>query len=709
MKRLPLYGVLFLLTLLVVPTAQASKIKRGFEALKVYDYFKAKKNFSKGMKYNPSPGAFGLALIYKTDDNPFFSLDSAFKYVHVSRDHWEKSREGKKLRWGKYGWTSNGIDSLRNEISSLFFIEASKEHTVESYAKFIKVHPWSEHIPRAIEVRDSLAFFRAVNTNTAAAYEYFILNYPQSTYRKLAEDNFYDAQFAEITGDGSLASYIEFIELNPKNPLVPEAERRIYEIVTEPNTEEAYDAFIKKYPFNSFVNKAWGMLYQSYLANGYSKERLLKFTNTYPDYPFIDGLRNEIALCDSVFLPYSNIDSKFGFMNTNGYPLIMAQYQQLSPFHEGLAIVQEDKPNGLLGAINKSGELVIPFEFESLSEFQNGRSLVEKNGLYGMIHRNGHFVFLPKFEDLGVFTEGLVYANESGKYGYFDQSGRLRVPMEFEDAYDFNNGRAKVVKDGLQAYIDQYGAFVVPPVYEEIDEFNDSLFLYNDQGMMGLMNRFGKPVLEAQFKHIGKLNDGLALASREGQVFYINEQGEVAFENELETFPNYQERSEFKDGAAIAYKNEKYGRLNTHGKIITDFDYEDLFPGENVIAYKRKGRWGVMNLSNRTLISAKYDFINVVNDSTFIVETEAGIGVVGLNGRPIIPLGYSMISHLTQDIFVSRTNNLAGPLGLHRYGKIQVPHEYDRIGIFNEDFLILSKGSYVSYYDLKRDELINAK
>lgn len=107
-------------------TASAGKIKRGFEALKVYDYFKAKKLFEKGMKYSPSAGAFGLAKIYMRNDNPFTSIDSAYRYVNLSKSFYPKAREGKKLRWAVYGWTEEGIDSLRQEISTLFYLNAAK-------------------------------------------------------------------------------------------------------------------------------------------------------------------------------------------------------------------------------------------------------------------------------------------------------------------------------------------------------------------------------------------------------------------------------------------------------------------------------------------------------------------------------------------------------------------------------------------------------
>ena len=81
-------------------------------------------------------------------------------------------------------------------------------------------------------------------------------------YNDIARDNYFDAQFSEMTGDGSLASYIEFVELNSESPMVIYAEKEIYAIVTEPNTVEAYDVFIRTYPENPYVDSAWWQMYK---------------------------------------------------------------------------------------------------------------------------------------------------------------------------------------------------------------------------------------------------------------------------------------------------------------------------------------------------------------------------------------------------------------------------------------------------------------
>ena len=65
---------------------KGSKIEDAFEALSIYDYFKAKKLFYTELKRAiKSAAAYGLAMIYRRTDNPFSNTDNASKYRSVFR------------------------------------------------------------------------------------------------------------------------------------------------------------------------------------------------------------------------------------------------------------------------------------------------------------------------------------------------------------------------------------------------------------------------------------------------------------------------------------------------------------------------------------------------------------------------------------------------------------------------------------------------
>ncbi len=679
----------------------AGRVKKGFVALEMHDYFKAKKAFTKGMKYNPEICSFGLANLYSRDNNVFYSKDSAYRYIRLAKTVFYDAKAAKRSRWVKFGWDMNRIDSLERVIADQFFAEAKRINTPDSYNSFLNSHPNSTHAQRALIVRDSIAFFSAVMENTSHSYQAFIDQYPKSIYIEIAQDNFYEVQFNELTGDESLASYLEFVEVNINSPLRPAAEKKIFEIVTEPNTKESFDIFIRTYPENAMIDSAWRQLYQSSMDT-MSRLTLKRFKNKYPDYPYQKELLQDIAYIDSVFLPFKKGDS-FGFMNTAGVTMIPLGYEQVSEFSEGLSVVAK---GGKFGVIDKHNRVRIPFEFDAISDFISGRAIVEQNGLQGMIHRNGGFVFECKFDDMGTLSDGLIYASDGEKFGYYDVTGFLRIPMKFSDAYDFSDGVAKVEVDGLAAYIDIYGGYVVPPAFEEIRMFSDSLYIYEQDGFYGFSNRFGKSVIEPMYDEIGELHNGFAVASIDGEIVYVNGGGQVIIQNDLEEFPNFMSRAEFLNGEAIAMKDGMYGKIDQKGRGVIKFQYENLGTGAYIFAFKKNGQWGVMNASKKIIVPAKYASIAIHDETYIIANTEFGEGVLSINNEEVIPMNFNSIEYLSDDLFVAESET---GFGILRKKELIAPLEFDSVQLFGKDYLLLIKSNRWVYLEIATGKLIEMR
>ncbi len=700
-KRNVLNSLILLVLIFSSSTSYAGRVKKGFVALEMHDYFKAKKAFTKGMKYNPEICSFGLANLYSRDNNVFYSKDSAYRYIRLAKTVFYDAKAAKRSRWVKFGWDMNRIDSLERVIADQFFAEAKRINTPDSYNSFLNSHPNSTHAQRALIVRDSIAFFSAVMENTSHSYQAFIDQYPKSIYVEIAQDNFYEVQFNELTGDESLASYLEFVEVNINSPLRPAAEKKIFEIVTEPNTKESFDIFIRTYPENAMIDSAWRQLYQSSMDT-MNRLTLRRFKNKYPDYPYQKELLQDIAYIDSVFLPFKKGDL-FGFMNTAGITMIPLGYQQVSEFSEGLSVVAKD---GKFGVIDKHNRVRIPFKFDAISDFISGRAIVEQNGLQGMIHRNGGFVFECKFDDMGTLSDGLIYASDGEKFGYYDVTGFLRIPMKFSDAYDFSNGVAKVEVDGLAAYIDIYGGYVVPPAFEEIRMFSDSLYIYEQDGFYGFSNRFGKSVIEPRYDKIGELHNDFAVASIDGEIVYLNGGGQVIVQNDLEEFPNFMSRAEFLNGEAIAMKDGMYGKIDKKGREVIKFQYENLGTGAYIFAFKKNGQWGVMNTSKKIIVPAKYASIMIHDEAYIIANTEFGEGVLSINNEEIIPMNFNSIEYLSDDLFVAESET---GFGILRKKELIAPLEFDSVQLFGKDYLLLIKSNRWVYLEIATGKLIEMR
>src|ERR1039457_1238349 len=91
-------SLVFLLLLICFLKSPASTIDKAYKALHEYDYFKAKKLFYSQLKKNTTQAAFGLATIYYRNDNPFYKLDSAYKYILICRENYKNLPPEKILK-----------------------------------------------------------------------------------------------------------------------------------------------------------------------------------------------------------------------------------------------------------------------------------------------------------------------------------------------------------------------------------------------------------------------------------------------------------------------------------------------------------------------------------------------------------------------------------------------------------------------------------
>lgn len=139
------------------------------------------------------------------------------------------------------------------------------------------------------------------------------------------------------------------------------------------------------------------------------------------------------------------------------------------PFNQGLAPVQtytwndETGENWLWGFMDRNYRWVIQPQYsnfyyrgvESLSEMfgDTGLAMMEKDGKYGAIDKTGAVKIPFQYEELWPVDDGLILFMQGGKYGYLDAATlETVIPARYEKATGFNNGMA-VAYDGSKAFL----------------------------------------------------------------------------------------------------------------------------------------------------------------------------------------------------------------------------------------------------------------
>ena len=102
--------------------------------------------------------------------------------------------------------------------------------------------------------------------------------------------------------------------------------------------------------------------------------------------------------------------------------------------------------NGKFGAIDKTGKLFLPCEYDNESDiyFCEGLSAVEKDGKCGFVDTDGKLVIPCEFDEVYSFKQGLAHVKKNKKWGVIDNTGNLVVPFEYEKTSSFTEGFAAV-------------------------------------------------------------------------------------------------------------------------------------------------------------------------------------------------------------------------------------------------------------------------
>lgn len=129
--------------------------------------------------------------------------------------------------------------------------------------------------------------------------------------------------------------------------------------------------------------------------------------------------------------------------------------------------------NGLLsviidkkyGCINKLGEIIIPFKYDFLGDFNNdGIAKFKENSKYGLIDKNGNIIIQAEYDDIRYTASRIAAVKKGEKWGYIDFNGRIICPFTLDEAYAFPDDEmfASIYVNGKQGYINTNGGIITP-------------------------------------------------------------------------------------------------------------------------------------------------------------------------------------------------------------------------------------------------------
>lgn len=644
----------YILFIFINSTSFATSISNAYNALSIYDYFKAKQLFYKSLKKFPMESGYGLATIYSRVDNPFSNIDSAAKYITISRLHFIDTAS-----YSNYHLNANSISQLAETISILGFKKYNELHSVIAYNTFLYYYQFANDNLKikCYNLRDSITYKNYLAYQSSDSVNVFLMQYPQTNLYLKAKNDFYDIQYHEEVPLQNITQLKLFLKNYPTNPHKIESETHLFELTKQLHQTDSLYQFIEKYSTPLTKEEAWKSLY-SLSVKDYTKEELSRFLHKYPDYPFNESVLKEISLAQKILIPVKNNEDKYGYIDTLGIWIIKPQFDDANFFNEGFAAVCK---NDSCFYINKDGFKTSDYYFEETENYINGVAIVKKENKFYIINRSGQLIS-KGYDDISESSSNLFVCKSKSNYGAINAKGETIIPFTYNKLGNFKNGYAYYLSS-------QYGLVsttnsTLKAQWDWISDVDsNNVVIVKKENKFGLMRTNEFLVLPVIFDYIAPCQNGIYLVVKNGLYGFYN-LNELCFATDVEYDynPAY-ETSYYTNGKYFKLlKDDEIALIDNNGRYSINFGtYSNLFFAKcDIIRIQKNNKYGYIDRKLKTITSNDFDQATDFENNIAIVSKNGKSSLINKEGKPLFTIKVGVIKKIEINLFQVENNELLG-------------------------------------------------
>lgn len=269
---------------------------------------------------------------------------------------------------------------------------------------------------------------------------------------------------------------------------------------------------------------------------------------------------------------------------------------------EGRDDLIEAEKGGLRGFFTRTGKEVVPISYESRSIWKEGALAVRgRDKKISFYKKDGSLVSGAAYDQVSDFENGMAIVKRGATYGYLSLNGREVKPV-YQEARFFEDGLAAVKEKGRWGVIDMTGRYVVSPIYKDTGAaFQEGrLAVKNQKNLWGYIDREGKEIIPPAYKAVSPtFSEGYAAVQDESKLWgFIDTEGRVTAKPQFKAV-----LTPFAEGLAAIKTIDGNGYARPDGTIAFMADYDQLFPFEDGLAEIREGEVETHAVRSRPPIS----------------------------------------------------------------------------------------------------------
>ncbi len=271
-------------------------------------------------------------------------------------------------------------------------------------------------------------------------------------------------------------------------------------------------------------------------------------------------------------------------------------------------------------------------------------------------------------QSAGAQNPLLFPQREKDKYGYIDAAGVLKLKYVFEEANPFSEEKAFVKNGKWGGYVRINGSWAI---YDTTlisgDPMKQAVAIARKKQGSGVYDSSGKTIIPFEYDYIRRLDEVRILLATKKATLANGSQTKVIH---LYTFKGLKVPIDFEDDltqpncAAVGMKqNGKYWVYGKDGKVLLDYQVDDLFAGPYGARLKLNNLHGAVNRNGDLVLPIRYktiwisDWQNYASFETVNRDTSAYMNLD--NGRVAFTYNAILENPASNDaIIISYLNNV---------------------------------------------------
>jgi hypothetical protein len=454
----------------------------------------------------------------------------------------------------------------------------------------------------------------------------------------------------------------------------------------------------------------------------------------------VKNLRNEIIKSfefDSIRLASENnyvysLVGKLGLVNRDGKILSGPDFEEISDFKNGLAVI---KKRDQYGAIDEAAKTIIPPVYKKVILDSLFVRVQLPNGKWGLKDFKGQELIKPRFAEMNKFSNGLIAVKyDNGTWGYVSSAGEVEILSRFSEAGDFSKEVAVVkisysaINKELPAIINKKGDYVIRPdeydfylkgvikisdkqkveylipkeKYSDYQKMDDRYFRIFLNGKQGVMTSSARELIPPLYDSVSSPSkDGYFVVKNQNRYGVIGPDGEFTLR-----YPNkYEKIYGFEEGYSRFLLKGKYGFLDPLNNVFISPQYAEAENfHEGFVALPIKNKWGFMNKDERLVVQPRYDVVKPFKNGIALVEVNNKWNFVNKEGKEIYEDSLDQITELPTGRYLLKRD---GRFGLaDKYGKEMVAVKYDNIEDISNGYIKVQRVGLWGLLDYKENIII---